>query len=146
MAGVFVPGLWCQWGSQPVGQWPVIPAEAVGRVVKFPHRTVAGTNGATRRRVVRSSERMRQARAYGLRESYGCVVRAGADGMPSGLRQSVVIRYSPGAMAPEGHTSAHVPQSTQVLGSIEYFSPSEIAPEGHSSMHVPQAMQSSLIT
>lgn len=31
-------------------------------------------------------------------------------------------------------------------GSIEYFSPSEIAPEGHSSIHVPHAIQSSLIT
>jgi hypothetical protein len=54
--------------------------------------------------------------------------------------------YSPGAIAPEGQTSAQVPQSTQALGSIEYFSPSEIAPEGHSSIQVPHAMQSSLIT
>lgn len=54
--------------------------------------------------------------------------------------------YSPGVIAPEGQTSAQVPQSTQILGSIEYFSPSEIAPEGHSSMQVPQAMQSSPIT
>lgn len=49
-------------------------------------------------------------------------------------------------MAPEGHTSAQVPHSTQTSGSIEYFSPSEIAPTAHSSMQVPHAMQSSLIT
>jgi len=54
--------------------------------------------------------------------------------------------YSPGEIAPVGQTSAQVPQSTQVAGSIEYFAPSEIAPLGHSSMQVPQAMQSSLIT
>lgn len=54
--------------------------------------------------------------------------------------------YSPAEMAPEGQTSAQVPQSTHTLGSIEYFSPSEMAPEGHSSMQVPHAMQSSLIT
>lgn len=54
--------------------------------------------------------------------------------------------YSPGAMAPEGQTSAQVPQSTHTEGSIEYFSPSEMAPLGHSPMQVPQAMQSSLIT
>ena len=45
-------------------------------------------------------------------------------------------------IAPEGQTSAHVPQSTQEFGSIEYFSPSEIAPEGHSSIQVPHAIQS----
>ena len=54
--------------------------------------------------------------------------------------------YSPGAIAPEGQTSAQVPQSTHTLASIEYFSPSEIAPEGHSSMQVPHAMHSSPIT
>lgn len=54
--------------------------------------------------------------------------------------------YSPGAIAPDGQTSAQVPQSTHTSGSIEYLSPSEIAPDGHSSIHVPQATQSSLIT
>lgn len=57
-----------------------------------------------------------------------------------------VTYYSPGLIAPLGHTSAQVPQSTHTLGSIEYFSPSLIAPLGHSSMHVPHATQSSLIT
>lgn len=56
------------------------------------------------------------------------------------------LAYSPGLIAPLGQTSAHVPQSTHTLGSIEYFSPSLIAPLGHSSMHVPHATQSSLIT
>ena len=59
---------------------------------------------------------------------------------------SLIANYAPGEIAPEGQTSAHVPQSTQTSGSIEYFAPSEIAPVGHSSMQVPQAMQSSLIT
>ena len=54
--------------------------------------------------------------------------------------------YTPGARAPDGQTSAQVPQSTHTSGSIEYLSPSEIAPDGHSSIHVPQATQSSLIT
>lgn len=54
--------------------------------------------------------------------------------------------YSPGAIASDGQTLAHVPQSTQRSGLIEYFSPSEIASDGHSSMQVPHAMQSSLIT
>ena len=56
------------------------------------------------------------------------------------------LDYSPGAIAPLGHTSAQVPQSTQASGLIEYFSPSEIAPLGHSSIQVPHATQSSLIT
>ena len=54
--------------------------------------------------------------------------------------------YSPGCIASEGQTSAHVPHSVHASGLIEYLSPSEIAPTGHSSMQVPQAMQSSLIT
>lgn len=54
--------------------------------------------------------------------------------------------HSPGWIASDGQTLAHVPQSTQRSGLIEYFSPSEIASDGHSSMHVPHAMQSSLIT
>ncbi len=54
--------------------------------------------------------------------------------------------FQPRCIASEGHTSAHVPHSVHISGSIEYFSPSEIAPTGHSSMHDPQAMQSSLIT
>ena len=54
--------------------------------------------------------------------------------------------YSPGWIASDGQTLAHVPQSTHKSASIEYFSPSLIASDGHSSMQVPHAMQSSLIT
>ena len=36
--------------------------------------------------------------------------------------------------------------AVQRSGLIEYLSPSEIAPDGHSSIHVPQAIQSSPIT
>ncbi len=49
-------------------------------------------------------------------------------------------------IASEGQTSAQVPHSVQASGSIEYLSPSDIAPDGHSSIHVPQAIQSSPIT
>jgi len=48
-------------------------------------------------------------------------------------------------IASEGQTSAQVAHSVQRSGSITYFSPSEIAPDGHSSIHVPQAIQSSPI-
>ena len=64
----------------------------------------------------------------------------------SSLLGFVRIFYSPGWIASDGQTPAHVPQSTQRSGLIEYLSPSEIASDGHSSMQVPQAMQSSLIT
>jgi hypothetical protein len=57
-----------------------------------------------------------------------------------------LIPYSGRLIASLGQTSAHVPHSVHISGSIEYFSPSEIAPDGHSSIHVPQAIQSSLIT
>lgn len=54
--------------------------------------------------------------------------------------------YSGRLIASFGQTLAHVPHSVQRSGLIEYLSPSEIAPDGHSSIHVPQAMQSSPIT
>ena len=53
--------------------------------------------------------------------------------------------YSPGAIAPDGQTSAQVPQSTHTSGSIEYLSPSEIAPTGHSLAQAPHLMQASEI-
>lgn len=60
---------------------------------------------------------------------------------------SRVLLYSPGMIAPLGQASAHVPQSTQELGSITYLlSPSEIASDGHSPAHVPHITQSSVIT
>ncbi len=64
----------------------------------------------------------------------------------SRLINSFIIRIYGRLIASEGQTSAQVPHSVHVSGSIEYFSPSEIAPDGHSSIHVPQAIQSSPIT
>ena len=56
------------------------------------------------------------------------------------------ISYS-AEIAPTGQTSAHVPQSTHVAGSILYcVSPSEIAPTGHSGSQEPQLTQASEIT
>ena len=74
-----------------------------------------------------------------------CIIKAGILMGPP-LCFSLIQDYSPGWIASDGQTPAHVPQSTHRSGLIEYLSPSEIASDGHSSMQVPQAMQSSPIT